>query len=262
MYVDAVAVVAPGIRDWDDFKRAVQESRELDLRGEIDPQPQILPAAVRRRASRHVKLAVEAADQALRSSAIPGSQLASVFASSENDGDTTDQICMSLLDSQPMISPTRFHHSVNNAAAASWSIAQQSTRFTTSVLGYQGPAAVGLVESQGLLHVDQPRILLVVHDSCAPPRLHKLRPWVASFACAFVLSRHASDATIARLRLQMVADTQSLTQLASRSLETLRAGNPAASMLPVLVALANASHVEVCLPYVDGCHLTVEIEAC
>lgn len=262
MFVDAVGIVAPDITDWDDFKSVVEESREIVIEQAIDPQAQMLPAAVRRRATQHVKLAVQAAHQAVVSSAVPASQLATVFASSENDGLITDNICMALLEPQPMISPTRFHHSVNNAAAGSWGITHQLKRFSTSVLGYDGPAAVGLMEALGLLQSELSQVLLVVHDACAPPRLHKLRPWIASFACAFVLSRQASHASIAALGIEPVAAENKITQLSHRSLEALREGNPSASMLPVLHALANPRKTEVCLPYVDDCHLCVEIHTC
>ena len=95
------------------------------------PAPALLAANERRRAPDTVLVALEVASQALlhagfsaadssedsaEDSASPH-DLASVFVSSHGDLPITDALCTTLASNPRLLSPTRFHHSVHNAAS-------------------------------------------------------------------------------------------------------------------------------------------------
>jgi hypothetical protein len=87
-----------------------------------------------------------------------------------------------------MISPTRFHNSVHNAAAGYWSIATRSKAASNSLCGFDVSFAAGLLEAVTQVVVDQTRVLLVAYDAQYPPPLFVKRPIPEAFGVAFVLA--------------------------------------------------------------------------
>ena len=95
-----------------------------------------------------------------------------VFSFSGGDGDNCHEICAALASSERLISPTRFHNSVHNAAAGYWSIAYGCTRASTSLCADDASFGAGLLEALAQLACGAPAVLLVAYDVDYPPPLY------------------------------------------------------------------------------------------
>jgi ABC-type amino acid transport system permease subunit len=114
------------------------------------PSPELLPANERRRAPDSVAIALHAALSACRHAQREPGSLRSVFTSMHGDLAITDYMCATLANDPKLVSPTRFHNSVHNAAAGYWSIAAGSTRPYTAL------SAGSLSFAAGHLSVSRP----------------------------------------------------------------------------------------------------------
>jgi hypothetical protein len=224
-------------------------------------KPALLAPDVRRRTTDHIRLAIEVASEAAHELGESAKELATIFASSESDGQITHDICLEVAKEEPQVSPTRFHNSVTNAAAGYWCMAIGSQQASTSVAAYDATFAAGLIEAAAQINADAPRVLLVAHDVPLPDPLIRVRPMTAPFGAAFVLARENSPRAKAKLKLGVEVRSDEST-LADPGLEKLRRGNPAARALPLLVALANCRSSETVLPYLDNLSLRVRIDPC
>jgi hypothetical protein len=224
------------------------------------PTPDGLPPAERRRLGRVVKLALGVGLQATSKAGVDPASLPSVFASSGADGNNCHEICQALSLDERLISPTRFHNSVHNAAAGYWSIATGSRAASNAVCAFDASFAAGLLEAVTQLAVEQTRVLLVAYDVPYPPPLFVKRPIPDAFGVAFVLAPGPSDASLARLTLSF-SDSPA-DRMRDTALESLRASVPAARSLPLLYQLAVRKPAVVNIDYLDGRCIAVEVDPC
>lgn len=247
------AILGPGFADWS-TARAVLEGGARYAPGAVpEPAPALLPATERRRASASVRWALAVAQQALAGR--EAATLATVFASCAGDGMTTHQICESLASGQGAVSPTRFHNSVHNAPAGYWSIATRSQAPSTSLSGFEGSFAIGLMEAATQAAVERRSVLLVAHDLPFPPPMHALWPVEWPFAAALLLDPPGSGRVAFRMALKPGAahtDWPAAIPVELRS-------NPAAFALPLLAACVRSGQATLELPYDAATHLAVEI---
>ncbi len=259
IFIESVGIMAPGLLGWDQARTVLARAAPY-VSAPLPPcKPAILPADVRRRTTDHIRLAVEIAAEATQSYGDKTASMASVFASAEGDGAIAHDICLEVAKDSPQVSPTRFHNSVTNAAAGYWCITIGSQAPSTSVAGYDGTFAVGLLESCVQLLTDAPNVLLVVHDEPMPGPLNNVRPMSAPFGTALVFARERSARTLAQLELELT-EQGSETTLDDPGLETLRRGNPAARALPLLAALAMQQSTDIHLPYLPGRGLLARVK--
>jgi hypothetical protein len=259
IYLESVGVFGPGLVGWNQA-RAVLASETPYAPAPLPPlKPDRLAPDVRRRTTDHIRLAIEVAAEATRALGDDAKILPSIFASADSDGAIAHDICLEVAKDNPQVSPTRFHNSVNNAPAGYWCMAVGSQAPSTSVCGYDGTFAVGLLEAILQLLTETPRVLLVAHDSPLPDPLHRVRPLAAMFGVAFVLTRDRSAHSLARLELALT-NSRNETTLDDDKLENLRRGNPAARALPLLAALAAKRSAEIHLPYLIDRGLMARIE--
>jgi len=259
VFIDAVGLAAPGLLSW-------RESRTT-LAGEHPwvnaPLPShsssMLPPNERRRATPAIKLAFQAAEDAMQSATMPASSLATVFASSDADLAIIHRICLALTSTPRLISPTDFHNSVHNAAAGYWSIAAGARAPSTTICAHDGSFAAGLLEACLLVQVDDCDALLVAFDLPAPEPLHAKRCIAHPAAVALVLTRRPAAHSIAALNCAFTTDPE--TRSANTALESLRLGNPAARALPLLQTLALGIPGRVVLPMNDQTRLGVELRS-
>lgn len=262
VYVDCVGVLAPGLAGWDQG-RAILAGEGPYQPVAIPPlKPAVLAPDVRRRTSEHIRFAVEVASDATRTIGDAVRDLATVFASCDADGRITHDILTEVAKPTPQVSPTRFHNSVNNAAAGYWCMAVGSQQPSTSIAAWDDVAAAGLLEAAAQVLLEHPRLLLVIHDLPMPEPLNSARPVQASFGAGLLLSRERSAATMATLSLQLGSQRETETTLADPTLENLRRGNPAARSLALLCALARNEATTVVLPYLDHQWLHIGVEPC
>lgn len=261
VYIESIGVLAPGLAGWP-RARAVLAGETAYAPAPLPPlKPARLAPDVRRRTTDHIRLAVEVATEATQSLGDEARHLATVFASAESDGAITHDICQEVAKESPQVSPTRFHNSVNNAPAGYWCMAIGSQAPSTSVAGYDGTFAVGLLESATQLLMDAPRLLLVAHDTPLPEPLHGVRPFSAMFGAALVLTRERTPHSLAQIQIATApaSDVAAETTMNDPGLESLRRGNPAARALPLLSAVAARREADIVLPYLEGLAMSARI---
>ncbi len=258
VYIESVGIYGPGLVGWQQARAALAGETPYAPTPPPPLKPERLAPDVRRRTTEHIRLAVEVATEATQSLGDDTKLLPTIFASAESDGAITHDICVEVAKEKPQVSPTRFHNSVNNAPAGYWCMAVGSQAPSTSVAGYDGTFAIGLLEAW-LQLTEAPRVLLVAHDTPFPEPLNSVRPLAVTFGAALVLTRERSPRSLARLALTLTAE-QKETTLTDNHLENMRRSNPAAQALPLLAALARQQSGDVHLRYLDGRGLTARIE--
>jgi hypothetical protein len=258
-YVTGIGMLGPGLDGWQASREPLTGARPYQPVPTVLPPPALLSATERRRTGRVVRLALAIAAEAVAHANVEAAQLRSVFTSSTGDGQNCHELCETLAEPAPEISPTRFANSVHNAAAGYWSIATSAMQPSTVLCAFDGSFCAGLLEALVQVAVDQERILLVSYDADYPPPMHAKRPVPDAFGTALVLTPRREPGSLARLEAAL---SQEPFERLTGALETLRGGNPAARSLPLLCRLALARRARTVLEYLDGSSLAVEVEPC
>lgn len=194
--VEAVGVLAPGLPHWDGAQAVLAGRQPLESAPLVPCDPGSLSAAERRRSSPTVRLAIAAAEQALRRTRISPEDMALVFSSSEAAGVITHQLC-EVLAGRRDVSPTQFHNSVHNAPSGYFSIAMHAKLGATSVCRGPWSFAAGLLAAAAQAICDEVPVLYVCYDSPLPAPLSDLMPIVEASAIALVIAPQPDEATIA-----------------------------------------------------------------
>ena len=259
VFIEAVGLAAPGLPTWQEA-RATLRGETAYLQTPLASQPSaMLPANERRRATPAVRLAFQAAEDAMRGTSLPASGLASVFASSDADLAIIHRICSALTASPRVVSPTDFHNSVHNAAAGYWSIAAGARPASTTISAYDGSFAAGLFEAFAQVRADEQDVLLVAFDLPAPEPLNSRRVIAYPAAMALVLTHKPNVRSLAVMTCRATVEAE--TTLSDDALEQLRLGNPAARALPLMQSLALGRPGAVVLPMGLGSNLAIELHA-
>jgi hypothetical protein len=259
-YLDGIGLLGPGFDSWAEAQPILSGRQPYAGRTTVVPPPTALPAAERRRAGTVVKIALAAAGEAIAQAGANPADLASVFASSGADGDNCHAICEALASEDRLISPTRFHNSVHNAAAGYWSIAAKAMEPSSVICAFDASFSAGLIEAMTLVAVDRRRCLLVAYEAPYPEPLNASRPLPDAFAMALLLSPHPSPKSLARLSADL--GDHSVALLTDPGLEHLRRSIPSARSLPLLAALARGGAERVVLEYLAPLHVSVQVAPC
>ena len=123
VYLDGIGLLGTGLTGWARSIPFLTDPGTYTGTPSTIPAPDCLPPTERRRVGTLVKIALAVGLEAVAQSGQDASALANVFSSSAGDGDNCHAICEALAGSDRLISPTRFHNSVHNAAAGYWGIA-------------------------------------------------------------------------------------------------------------------------------------------
>jgi len=250
-------VLCPGLPGWPATAAVLDASAGYQAARTELPLPTLLPAAERRRAGRVVRLALAVGTEAVGQTARDPRRLASVFSSSGGDGDNCHEICSTLAGDERLISPTRFHNSVHNAAAGYWSIAQGCPEASVTLCAYDGSFAAGLLEAVSQIAASGDAVLLVTYDADYPQPLHSHRRIPDAFGLSLLLAPANSTQALAVLELSLCQ--QPAARLTNAELEALRAATPSARGLPLLQAMARRQSGAVVLDYLDNARLAVEV---
>lgn len=262
-----VGVLGPGLADWATGAALLRQPADWQPQPTQVPPPARLPPTERRRAGTVVKASIVVADQACAAAGLDPAQLASVFTSSTGDPSNCHLLCEALATVDRMVSPTRFTNSVHNAAAGYWHIATQSRAPSTSLAAFDASFGAGLLEAAVQCLASGQPVLLVACDVPYPEPLHALRPLADSFAVALVLAPAALAAASAEkaarcaalLQLRSTASAEP-TPCSHAALDSVRAGVPAASALPLLQALAGTAPARVVVEGLPGQALQVDVQ--
>ncbi len=261
VFVEGLGLIGPGFSSWEEGRQQLAGLTPYAAQKTVLPSPMSLPAAERRRAGAVIKVSLAVSHEAINAAGMRAADLPSVFTSSGGDGINCHEICLALASNDRLISPTRFHNSVHNAASGYWSISTGAITSSSVLCAHDGSFAAGLLEAMTQAVVDDTAVLLVAYDTDYPEPLHSKRPVPDTFGVALVISPRRSARSMARLTLQ---GAQCLTAAAAdtiddAALEFLRQTIPAACALPLLQAIAKKQATPLVLDYLDGTQLAVEV---
>ncbi|MFL6604032.1 MAG: beta-ketoacyl synthase chain length factor [Steroidobacteraceae bacterium] len=276
--IQGIGLLGPGLDGWTSSTALLEGRSPYVPQPTVLPTPEGLPPAERRRLGRVVKLALGVGLQATSKAGADPACLPAVFASSGGDGYNCHEICQALSLDERLISPTRFHNSVHNAAAGYWSIATGSRACANAVCAFDASFAAGLLEAVTQVVVDNTPVLLVAYDAPYPSPLFEKRPIPQAFGVAFVLepvglasaphvagsaaepAPQAGGSPLGRLTLAFCDSPAD--RMRDPAFESLRASIPAARSLPLLYQLAIRKAAAVNIDYLDGRCIAVEVDPC
>ena len=259
--IEGIGLLGPGLDGWTGSVALLEGRSPYIPQPTVLPAPEDLPPAERRRIGRVVKLAVGVGLQATSKAGVNPAALPAVFASSGGDGHNCHEICEALSLEDPIISPTRFHNSVHNAAAGYWSIATGSTAASNALCAFDASFAAGLLEAVTQVIVDQTSVLLVAYDTPYPLPLALKRPIPEAFGVAFVLAPQGrGNGSLGSVTIGFTDSPAD--RMSDPALEALRASIPAARSLPLLYRLAAQKPGVVNIEYLDGRCLAVQVAPC
>jgi len=234
VFLDAIGLCAPGLPNWPAGQAALAERQPHPPEHPPEHPPQEplhfnrvrLPRNEARRAPLAVRLALQAATEALDQAGIDAQSCSAVFACSGGNTEALDALCQALTEPDRPISPNQFSNSVHSAPLGYWTISARSQQSASSVGAYDASFAAGLLEAATLAHVESQRVLLVAFDAPPPAALQPFRAVSTLFSMALLLGSEPRTDHLARLqgwRIQPGA-AESMTD---SDKEQLRLANPA-----------------------------------
>ena len=238
-HVEGIAFWAPTLPGWAAARAAFRGDAEPLATPAKRPAPEILAPAERRRAPDTVALALEVAAAAVRESGLDAATLPSVFTSAHGDLAVNDYMCTTLASQPTLISPTKFHNSVHNAAAGYWTIATGCHEASTALTAFDASFGAGLLEAASQCQADARPVLLVAFDVEATGALASVTASAGMLACALVLAPHASGRTVAAFDWSLASGDDGCAEIRSAAARSL-GGNAMAGALPLLEAIARA----------------------
>lgn len=259
-YIQGIGLLGPGFSDWPGSRAALAGEAAYQPQATVLPVPAVLPPAERRRCGPIVKLSLAVGQQAASAAGLDVTTLPTVFSASGGDGNNCHEICAMLASDDRLISPTRFHNSVHNAAAGYWSIAMGATAPSSVLCAYDASFGAGLLEAVTQAIVDATPTLLIACDTTYPEPLRKARPIPDAFGLGLAIAPGRTAQSIATIQIAVTTDPAD--RLADGALEQLRVAIPAARGLPLLSALARGEAARTVLDYLDGTRLAVKVEPC
>ena len=247
--VESVAFWAPALPGWTIARAAFRGYGAPADPPARRPAPAILAPAERRRAPDSVALALEVAAAAVRDSGRDATTLPSIFISAYGDLAINDYMCSTLADQPTMISPTRFHNSVHNAAAGYWTIATVCRAASTALTAFDTSFAAGLLEAATQCVADERAVLLVAYDVQAVGAIATVTKTEGMLAAALVLAPATPPGSPGgqSFKASLISGASAATPLRSSAARAL-VGNAMADALPFFEALACATSEPLDLP--------------
>ena len=247
--IAGAAFWAPTLPGWPLARAAMRgEAAPLDPPARR-PAPELLPPAERRRAPDSVALALEAASAAVAASGLDPRSLPSVFVSAHGDLAINDHLCSTLASTPTLISPTKFHNSVLNAAAGYWTMGVGCHEASTALTAFEHSFANGLLAAATQCLADARPVLLVGFDVPVAGALRSVTRSEGLMAVALVLSPDTSGQPIATIEAALLprAPGHAGSAPVSSAARAL-AGNALADALPFFEALARGDSPGLALP--------------
>lgn len=264
-WIDGIGLLGPGLPNWPSAAAVLCATAPYRPARTDLPAPQMLPPAERRRATAPVKLALAAGREALTMADRRADDLRTVFAASGGDGANCHALCETLASDDRLVSPTRFHNSVHNAASGYWSIAMHAMAPSTVICApHDGSFAAGLIEAVVQAQTSGEDVLLVAYDTDYPEPLRSARPIPDSFGLALLLSPRGRSDSAARVAVDPAGlFTEAPASTLDRpDLEALRCAIPAARALPLLERVARRAAGPVVLDHLPGQQLLLYVSPC
>lgn len=259
---EGVAFWAPRLPSWDLARAVIRGEQQAPQAATSRPAPVLLGPTERRRAPDTVALALEVAARACEAAGRSPAELPSVFASTHGDLVVSDYMCAALVDTPTLISPTKFHNSVHNAAAGYWSIGTSSYAPYAAISAFLCTFGAGLLETAVQIACEHKPVLYVAFDIEAKGALSTMAPSRGLLGVALVLgpaaNAHGEHKHCRRLALRIASD-DALPTLAHSAAAALVAGNALAPCLPFFEALADDAPRTVKLALSERTALNVQV---
>ncbi len=264
VFVEGIGLLGPGLSSWALGRQCLDASLPYQARRCLLPLPMDLPPAERRRAGAVVKVSLAVGQEAVAASGLQANALRSVFTSSSGDAVNCHEICSALASGDRLISPTRFHNSVHNAASGYWSICSGAMASSSVLCARDASFSAGLLEAMTQVVFENAAVLLVAYDTDYPEPLLSVRPVPDTFGVALVLAPQRSDRSQAQWTLSPSACLTAAPAdcMDDRAFEQVRKGIPAARCLPLIRSVAMEGAGTVVLDYLEGQQLSVQVSPC
>lgn len=247
LFIDGVAFWAPGLPGWDIARAAFRSEAAPVAPPAPRPAPDLLAPIQRRRAPDTVTLALEVASRAVAQAGLAATQLPSVFVSAHGDLGINDHMCSTLAEAPTLVSPTKFHNSVHNAASGYWTMATSCTQASTALTAFEHSFAAGLLEAATQCAADDRAVLLVGYDVEARGALRSVTRSRGLLAAALVLSPRRSERSQASLAWSLQVGVATACTLRSEAARSL-VDNAMVDAVPVFEALASQDQETLLMP--------------
>ncbi len=238
LHVNGVALWSQRLPGWERARRILAGAEPAPAELAPRPAPELLPPTERRRAPDTVSVALEAALSACKSAGLDPKSLPSVFSSMHGDLAITDYMCATMASTPALVSPTKFHNSVHNAAAGYWTIAADCTRPYTSLSAGDHSFGAGLLETCVQALAGRENVLLVAYDIDARGPLAPVASSKGLLSVALIVSPEPGPHRLASFDLDVVSGSGLVASRARPPNAALVAGNSTESCLPFVEALA------------------------
>jgi len=236
-YIEGIALWLDRLPGWDVARAAIRGEAEVQTTNAPRPAPTLLAPTERRRAPDTVAIALEVAAKACAAAGRDPGSLASVFASTHGDLAISDYLCETLATTPTLLSPTRFHNSVHNAAAGYWTIGNSCRAPSTALTAFAHTFASGLLEALMQVECERAPVLFVAYDIPARGPMATVTESRGLIGAALVLSPEPVAPGATRLDWR-VAPGAFTAGVAGEPLASLAMGNPMASAMGLFEALA------------------------
>jgi len=255
-----IGLVGPGLDGWESSVPILAgRVRYEDGASLPTSSAGILTPNLRRRTTATIRLAFSAGEQAIAHSGLTADGICTLFSSSHGDMEVADALCRALALTDHLVSPTRFHNSVHNAAAAYWSIATGSQLPSTSIAAFAASFASGLLDAAVFACAEDREVLLIAYDVPAPHPMSLAAPVLAPFGVALVLAPRRESDDLGQIEPRLASGVE-VARMFDPGLEQLRQGNSAAQCLPLLSAIARGATETLAMPYLKTSQLCVQYE--
>jgi hypothetical protein len=245
-YVEGVGIWSERLPGWDAARRILTGEIAAPDEPSKRPSPDLLPPNERRRAPDTVAISLAVGSEACTHAQRDPATLPSVFASTHGDLAITDYMCETLASTPELVSPTRFHNSVHNAAAGYWAIATGSMRPYTAISADRYSFGNGLLEALVQAQSDDETVLFVAYDIAAKGPLANVVSSAGRLGCALVLGCRPTANAKYVLHWHTREDEQQRDSAASTENASLVAGNAMAPALPMFETIAHSTGHLIC----------------
>lgn len=246
---------SPRHADWQGFCAALASGEWPD---EVKLLPDLIPPRERRRAPQLVKMAIEVMDQACKMASVQPADVAVIFSSAMGDMQITDYMCSTLAQEPRLISPTKFHNSVHNAAPGYWSIATGSFCPTSAVSAFELTPSMAFLEAAIQCVEEQIPVIAVTQEVAAPYPLMDICPCSIPFSAAFLIAPSGfTTKPICTIDFSVTQDPTEWPVLDPRL--AAFESNMSARLLPLMTSIAEDKTIDLCLPLTDSLSLSLSL---
>lgn len=255
-FVEGIAIWSPALPGWTVARSILRGELSVGETNTSRPAPELLPPNERRRAPDTVAVSLEVASKACVHAGRNPATLPSIFSSTHGDIAIADYMCRTLAETPQLISPTRFHNSVHNAAAGYWAIATGCMLPYTALSAGQLSFGTGLMEALVQAQCDDTAVLYVAYDTQACGPIATMAKSSGKLGCALVLSPRRSSNTKSTFHWETIEEDTPQNATGTGDFAHLVSGNAMASCLPLFEALAGTRNT---VGYAVGPKLALKI---